>query len=145
MQIRPIYNIDSRGGDRAFASHAEGWVFESKQRVGRQTYIVKTDSDTLGNRCKCHGSMEMTIINGCPVSQYVWHAKEHSLLNGHECRAWVKFAALRRNEVAFHGRARQNSLPAHCNSQWDVINQNMDIVVILLIKKWRQWSAYFLY
>ena len=46
-----------------------------------------------------------------------------------------KFAALRRNEVAFHGGARQSSLPAHCNSQWDVINQNMDIVIILLIKK----------
>ena len=24
---------------------------------------------TLGNRCKCHGSSEMTIINGFPVSQ----------------------------------------------------------------------------
>ena len=27
------------------------------------------------------GSSEMTIINGWPVSQYVWHAKEPSLLN----------------------------------------------------------------
>ena len=86
MQIRPIYNTDSRGGGRAFASHAEGWVFVSKQR---QTYIVKTDSDTLGNGCKCHGSMEMTIIYGCPVSQYVWHAKEPSMINVHEYRAQV--------------------------------------------------------
>ena len=32
----------------------------------------------------------MTIINGFPVSQQIWHAKEHSLLNGHECREKVK-------------------------------------------------------
>ena len=32
-------------------------------------------------------SSEMTIINGYPVSQKVWHAKELSLLNGNECRA----------------------------------------------------------
>ena len=24
---------------------------------------------TLGNRCECHGSSEMSILNGCPVSQ----------------------------------------------------------------------------
>ena len=35
----------------------------------------------------------MTIINGCPVSQKVWYAKESSLLNGHECRAWLKFCS----------------------------------------------------
>ena len=28
----------------------------------------------------------MTIIIGCPVSHKVWHAKEPSLLKGHECR-----------------------------------------------------------
>ena len=44
----------------------------------------------LGNRCECHGSSEMTIINGCPVSQWVWHDKEPTLLNGHDCRAKVK-------------------------------------------------------
>ena len=38
----------------------------------------------------CHGSSEMTIISGCPVSQSVWHDKEPSLFNGHECRAKVK-------------------------------------------------------
>ena len=48
---------------------------------------------TLGNRCECHGSTEMTIINGCPLSQYVWHAKELSLLNGHECWAKVKICS----------------------------------------------------
>ena len=32
---------------------------------------------TLGNRCKCHGSSEMTIINEYPVSKYMqmWHAQ----------------------------------------------------------------------
>ena len=29
----------------------------------------------------------MTIINGRPVSQRMWHVKEPSLLNDHECRA----------------------------------------------------------
>ena len=32
----------------------------------------------------------MIIINGCSVSQLVWHVKEPSLLNGHECRAKLK-------------------------------------------------------
>ena len=41
---------------------------------------------TLSNRRECHGSSEMTIINGCPVSKCLWHAKEPSLLNGHECQ-----------------------------------------------------------
>ena len=29
-----------------------------------------------GNRCEHHKFSEMNIINGCPVSQWVWHAKE---------------------------------------------------------------------
>ena len=41
--------------------------------------------------CECHGPSEMIITNGCPVSQSVWHTKEPSLLNSHECRAKVKF------------------------------------------------------
>ena len=44
----------------------------------------------LGIRCECHGSSEMTIINGCSMSQQVWHAKEPSMINGHKCRAQVK-------------------------------------------------------
>ena len=32
----------------------------------------------------------MTIINGCPVSHYLWHSKEPSLLNGHNWRAKIK-------------------------------------------------------
>ena len=48
--------------------------------------------------CKCNkreydGSPEITIINGCPVSQQIWHAKEPSLLNGHKCRAQVKICS----------------------------------------------------
>ena len=38
----------------------------------------------------CNRSSAMTIINGCHVSQQVWHAEEPSMLNGHECRAYVK-------------------------------------------------------
>ena len=40
--------------------------------------------------CQCHGSSEMTITQGWPISQWVWQVKESSLLNGHKCRAWVK-------------------------------------------------------
>ena len=32
-------------------------------------------------------SSEMTNMNGCPVSEKVWHTKEPSLLNGHRCQA----------------------------------------------------------
>ena len=32
----------------------------------------------------------MTIINECPLSQWVWHSKEPLLLNGHKSREWVK-------------------------------------------------------
>ena len=39
-------------------------------------------------RCQCHRSLEMTIIKGWPMSQYMWHVKEPSLLNGHECQAY---------------------------------------------------------
>ena len=39
-------------------------------------------------RCQCHRSLEMTIIKGWPLSQYMWHVKEPSLLNGHECQAY---------------------------------------------------------
>ena len=44
-------------------------------------------SQTLVSRCQCHGSSKMIIINGCPSSQYMWHAKEPSLLKGYEYRA----------------------------------------------------------
>ena len=52
---------------RALSQHAEGWVFESCQRQGS---FLKTDSDSSTDKCSatdvCHGSSEMTIINGCP-------------------------------------------------------------------------------
>ena len=54
-------------------------------------------------------SLKMTIINGCPVSQKVWHSKEPSLLKGHECRAQVKICSL--SSVTFtspHERKIQN-------------------------------------
>ena len=34
---------------------------------------------TLGNRCECHGSSEMTLIKGWPMSQLVLHVKEPPL------------------------------------------------------------------
>ena len=49
---------------------------------------------TLGNRRECHRSSEMTIMNGCPVSQQVWRAKEPSMLSGHKCRAQVNICSL---------------------------------------------------
>ena len=44
----------------------------------------------------------MTIINECYVSQNVWHAKEPSLLNGHELRAQVKIFAFQRQWWRLH-------------------------------------------
>ena len=38
-------------------------------------------------------SREMTIIKRRPVSQKLWHVKEPSLHNGHECWAWVKICS----------------------------------------------------
>ena len=35
----------------------------------------------------------MTIINCRPVSQWVWHFKEPSLLNAHKCRVLVKICS----------------------------------------------------
>ena len=55
-------------------------------RDSRKKLVVTSPLLNIGNRCECHRSSRMTIINGCPVSQYVWHPKEPSLLNGHECR-----------------------------------------------------------
>ena len=73
------------------ASH--GWVFESQLR---QTLVVKTGNDcqTLGNRCKCHGSSEMTIINWCPVSQWYGTLKNCTIALNAEDRS--KFVTLLR-------------------------------------------------
>ena len=60
---------------------------------------------TLGNRCECHGSSEMTIINGRPVSQWVWHVKEPSLLNGQH----RSFAALHRQCWRLHISEKSSS------------------------------------
>ena len=34
------------------------------------------ETSTVKRKCECHGSSKMTIINGCLVSQLVWHVKE---------------------------------------------------------------------
>ena len=53
---------------RALAPHAEGWVFESLAAtdLSRKKQVMK--ALMLGNRCECHESSEMTIMNGCPMS-----------------------------------------------------------------------------
>ena len=65
----------------------------SRDRTKSLKHVVTAQCQTLGITCKCHRSSEMTIINGCPVSQYVWHAKEPVLLNGHKCRAKIKICS----------------------------------------------------
>ena len=57
------------------------------------TFFIQFHSQTLGNRCECHESSEMTIIKGRPVSQYVWYVKEPSLLNVYEWRVKVKICS----------------------------------------------------
>ena len=75
---------------RAFASQVKGCVFESQPR---RTKVLKTGSDSSDAKRSaigvCHGSSEITIINGYHVSPVllVWHANEPPLLNNHECRA----------------------------------------------------------
>ena len=72
---------------RAFAQQAEEWEFESQQRHPRSyKQVVKAALPNARQyKCECHVSSEMTIVNGCPVSQRVWHTKEPPLLNGHKC------------------------------------------------------------
>ena len=48
------------------------------------------------------GSSEMTIINGCPVSQKVWNAKEPSLLMAMSAEHRSKFAPLHRQTWRLH-------------------------------------------
>ena len=90
-----------------------GSVLKRSHRCGRSGFDPGQDRpkslkqwqlhcQALGNRCEFHMSLdwftsyrqyfsqvtpEMAIIIGWPVSQKVWHAKETSLINGHEC--WV--------------------------------------------------------
>ena len=60
---------------RAFVSH--GGRLNVRTLVAPKQ-VVTVPLLTLGNGCECHGSSEMTMINGCPVSQQVWQAKEPS-------------------------------------------------------------------
>ena len=57
-------------------------------RWGKDIYYL---SGNIGKPCKMNSIM--TIINGCPVSQKMWHAKELSVLSGHKCRAYVKICS----------------------------------------------------
>ena len=75
-------------------------VFARKRKVGCSNpsrdrpkslkQVVTAPLPNAWHQCECHGSSEMTIINGYSVSQQVWHSKEPSLLNGHKCRTQVK-------------------------------------------------------
>ena len=67
-----------------FAPHAEGCVFESQPR---QNKVVKPCSDRPTAKHSVIG-MTVTVLEydhhkRMSLSQYVWHFKEPSLLNGH--------------------------------------------------------------
>ena len=70
-------------GQRSPRKRKVGCLNPSYDRQKQLIQVVTAPLSMLGNRCECHGSSALTIINGCPVSQQVWHAKEPSLLNGH--------------------------------------------------------------
>ena len=54
-----------------------------------------SDSSTAKRSATCVSVKgPQSIINGCPVSQQMWHPKDPSLLNGHECRAKVEICSL---------------------------------------------------
>ena len=102
MFMKPTYVIQKVQKQRpprwrrgtVIASHAEDRgstpVATDLSRKNRQ---LQLHCQTLSNRCQCHRSSEMTILNGRPVSQQVWHVREPSLLNGHECRTQVKICS----------------------------------------------------
>ena len=73
---------------REFASHAG-----DRGSIPDRDGYGQLHCQALGNRCESHGSSEMTIIKRRPVSQKLWHVKEPSLHNGHECWAWVKICS----------------------------------------------------
>ena len=75
---------------RAFASHAGDRV--SIPGRDRPLKVVKIGSASSTAKCSALGVSvtRMTIIKGRPLSQWVWHVQEHSLLNDHEYRALVK-------------------------------------------------------
>ena len=62
----------------------------------------------------------MTIINGCPVPQQVWHAKEPSGPNGHKCRARQNLQPFDGNGDAFivkHSRVGRKTSNKQTNKQ----------------------------
>ena len=65
----------------------------------------------LRNRCECQRSSDMTIINGYPVSQGIWHAIESSLHNGYKCRALAKTFSLSSVMVTFLYESRVGRKP----------------------------------
>ena len=79
---------------RAVASHSEGWVFESRRDRPKswKNRLYQLHSQMLGNRWKCHGSSEKTIINGCPC-----HSRCCALKNLH-CS--ISIAAEHRSKFA---------------------------------------------
>ena len=68
------------------------WEFESQPRQTQALIqVVTAPLRNARQYTQCHRSSEMTIINGWPVSEQVWHAKEPSLLKDRS-----KIAALHR-------------------------------------------------
>ena len=99
MQILFFFMISLFVPPRRWRSRLERY-WPRKRKVGclnpshDKPMSFKQVVTTLGNRRECHRSSEMTIMNGCPVSQQVWRAKEPSMLSGHKCRAQVKICSL---------------------------------------------------
>ena len=72
--------------------------------------------------CECHGSSEMTIMIGCPMSQQVWHAEEVSLLKGHECRIQIQTCSPSSVTVTFDEYKRLTDHIAHIRNQFKSVN-----------------------
>ena len=58
--------------------------------------------ETLGKRCECHGFSVMTIINGCPVSQYRCGTLKNPQWPWINAEHRSKFAALHRHLWRLH-------------------------------------------
>ena len=77
-----MYSLAGGAGVRAFTYLAEGWVlkYQLLKNLSRKDGQRQLHGQILDNRCECHGSSEVTIVNGCPVSKQVLHSKEPTLL-----------------------------------------------------------------
>ena len=109
----------------------------SSDRPKLYKQIVTAPLSNVRHGCECHRSLEMNIIKGCPVSKYVWHAKEQSLLNDHRCRAFVKICSHSLVMVLLLSakNSLSNGTKKQTNKQTNIFS-SIILLAVSLIKIW---------